>query len=145
MEGLPPYATDNIFIEAKHIVAKLFIDMGIHCFTDDFLQEKTIALLSIVYGKGAGYTKDMYWEFGKTFFKKESLLKELREKGEYNSKEEAVEALIALVQRFYGNTDKAQLLMKYAKEDGAKKVLYQLDMDGYIKDVYVKGICQWLV
>ena len=50
-----------------------------------------------------------------------------------------------MIQRFYGNTDKAQLLVKYAKEDGAKEVLYQLDMDGYIKDVYVKGICQWLI
>ncbi len=145
MEGLPPYATEKNYIEAKQIVAKLFIDMEINCFTDDFLQEKTIELLSIVYGKGGDYTKDMYWEFGKSFFEKEALLKELREKGEYNSKEEAVEALIALIQRFYGNTDKAQLLVKYAKEDGAKEVLYQLDMDGYIKDVYVKGICQWLI
>lgn len=145
MEGLPPYATEKNYIEAKQIVAKLFIDMEIHCFTDVFLQEKTIELLSIVYGKGGDYTKDMYWEFGKAFFEKESLLNELREKGEYNSKEEAVEALIALVQRFYGNTDKAQLLVKYAKEDGAKEVLFQLDMDGYIKDVYVKGISQWLI
>ena len=145
MEGLPPYATEKNYIEAKQIVAKLFIDMEIHCFTDDFLQEKTIELLSIVYGKGGDYTKEMYWEFGKAFFEKESLLNELREKGEYNSKEEAVEALIALVQRFYGNTDKAQLLVKYVKEDGAKEVLFQLDMDGYIKDVYVKGICQWLI
>ena len=145
MEGLPPYATEKNYIAAKQIVAKLFIDMEIHCFTDDFLQETTIELLSIVYGKGGDYTKDMYWEFGKSFFEKEALLKELREKGEYNSKEEAVEALIALIQRFYGNTDKAQLLVKYAKEDGAKEVLYQLDMDGYIKDVYVKGICQWLI
>lgn len=94
MEGLPPYATEKNYIEAKQIVAKLFIDMEHHCFTDDFLQEKTIELLSIVYGKGGDYTKDMYWEFGKSFFEKEALLKELREKGEYNSKEEAVEAPI---------------------------------------------------
>ena len=122
MKGLPPYATEENYIEAKQTVAKLFIDMEIHCFTVDFLQEKTIALLSIVYGKGGGYTKDMYWKFGKVFFERDSLLEELRENGEYNSKEEAVEALIVMVQRFYGNTDKAQLLVNYAKEGGAKEV-----------------------
>ena len=40
METLPPYATEKNYIEAKQIVAKLFIDMEIHCFTDDFFREK---------------------------------------------------------------------------------------------------------
>ena len=32
MEGLPPYATEKNYIEAKQIVVKLFINMEIHCF-----------------------------------------------------------------------------------------------------------------
>ena len=70
--NLPPYATSSDLETGKLIVSKILKDNGIKIENDDMLVQKTVQLMKIMYGTGADYSEEMFLEYGKTLFSKQS-------------------------------------------------------------------------
>ncbi len=73
MIELPPFATERDFERCKEIVKKIFMNKKISCDNEDFVNEKTIELMNVIYGTGGGYNDEMYEQYGKAYFSKKSI------------------------------------------------------------------------
>ena len=67
MGELPPYATEEDYENAKQIVSQILEFKGRVNSSDDYIEEKTLNLMSIIYAKGGDYSTDMIWAFGDTY------------------------------------------------------------------------------
>ena len=69
MNKYPPFATDEDFIRGKEILIKILENNNIKEDDEEFIDKNVIKLMGIIYGKGAGYSRDMFYAFGETYVK----------------------------------------------------------------------------